>query len=465
MIELETQQTEAVTNGVPCDGDLKFTLEEVPSSAISIKVIGIGGCGSNIVNYMIDHGVGCVEFAAVNTDEQSLGKCRAPVKVQLGPKVTNGHGTGSDPGIGREAALESTEELTEMIGDADMVFLAVGLGGGTGTGAAPVIASLAKQIGALTVAAAIKPFDFEGSKRAKNASKGVTELLEQADTTVIIPNERMLDKADQGSGFFDGFMLGNDVVTEILVGITDVITKTGVMNCDFADLRTALHDAGKAVVSTARASGRDAAVQAAKAVISCQSVEHDGLTKASKVLVNVTGSEQFGLHDASEALKTVQKEIGSSADLTVGVVRDDALGDDVRVLLIASGFSGNDGFGLRVSTEDSPERVQGPGQEGPWRSQQVIDLMDSEGNGLPPVNGHDHPGGHPDEVYRSGDNVAEAVVASEESKPSGSQPEPAGENGGSFDYMPPPNIRIEEEPEEEPTLPRPSFFRRRALFR
>ncbi len=461
MIEMETPQAQEEVGGTLPDSDLKFTLEEVPSSAISIKVIGIGGCGGNIVNHMIERDVGCVEFAAVNTDEQALAGCRAPVKIRLGPRVTHGHGTGSNPEIGREAALESTEELTEMIGDADLVFITTGLGGGTGTGAAPVIASLAKQIGALTIATAIKPFDFEGGKRAKNASKGVADLLDQADTTVIIPNERMLEKADQGSSFFDGFLLGNDVVTEILVGITDVITKTGVMNCDFADLRTALQDAGRAVVATARASGRDAAVQAAKAVISSQAIEHDGLSKAGKVLVNVTGSGQFGLHDASEALKAVQQEIGKTADLTVGVVRDESLGEDVRVLLMASGFSG-EGFGLEVPPEPVREAVK----ETPWRSQRVVELMDSEAQRPSPDSGQDPNEPGPPGGYRfNGEDEQPAAARAGSRSDHRPQDEQDAGHGESFEYMPPPNIRIEKDADEEPTLPRPSFFRRRARGR
>ncbi len=445
MNQQEAQHPAADANGTPQATDLKFTLEEVPQSAISIKVIGIGGCGGNIVDHMIESGVGCVEFATVNTDQQALRRNRAETKVKLGERVTQGHGTGSNPDIGREAALENTEELTELLGDADMVFLAVGMGGGTGTGAAPVIASLAKQVGALTIAVAVKPFSFEGSKRSANADRGVAELLEQVDTAVIIPNERVIDSVEQGSGFFDGFLLGNEIARETLVGITDVITKTGVMNCDFADLRTVFQEAGRAVVTTARASGRNAAVEAARGIISSQSMEHSGLSNATKVLVNVTGSGQFGLHDASEALRTIQQEIGPQADLTVGVVRDDSLGEDVRVLMIASGFAG-EGFGLEPGHGGVAAREQSNEQDSPWRSQRVVEVMDADNDGRDRA----------DEPAAEGEFPAMSESASEPQAPEGEAP---------FDYMPPPNIRVEEEAEEEPTPQRSSFFRRKTLFR
>ena len=317
----------------------------MPRSRVSIKVVGIGGCGGNIIDYMIESGLGGVDYICLNTDEQALERCTSPVRLQIGKRVTQGYGTGSDPEVGREAALENTEELTDLLADTDMVFLVTGLGGGTGTGAAPVVGSLAKQMGALTIAAVVKPFAFEGKRKNLVADGGFRDLLEQVDTAMEVPNERLLDQIEPGSGFFESFRLANRIATETLQGITDIINRPGIMNSDFADIRAVLEEAGVAVVGSSQAGGPDAAVQAAREAIASLMVDQEVLPKATKILVNVTGSAQFGMHDASEALHLIQREFDHDANLIIGTVRDDSLGDEVRVMVVASGFS-EDSFEL-----------------------------------------------------------------------------------------------------------------------
>ena len=460
MIELTTTPKESTETR---EGDgLKFTLEEVPSSSISIKAIGIGGCGGNIVDFMIDSGLGCVDFACVNTDEQALETCRAPFKLRMGQRVTQGYGTGSNPEVGREAALENTEELTELLGDADMVFLALGLGGGTGTGAAPVISSLAKQMGALTIAAAVKPFSFEGKRRTDTAEAGLDTLLEQVDTAIVIPNERLLGQIEAGSGFFDGFRVANQIATQTLEGITDLITKTGIMNSDFADVRSVFQDAGIAVVGSAQCGGRDAAIQAAREAIGSPVMEHEGLTQAGKVLVNITGSGQFGMHDASDALQLIQREIAGEADLTVGVVRDDSLGEEVRVMLIASGLV-RETFRIPSKNKQASVGSRYANRESAWESENVADLM-GPGDGLPQASADQAPS-----VAEELPAHAVSQVEPLDSRESSGDPAIEAErvqppNGSPYEFMPPPNIRADEETKEDPTLAKPSFFRRRSIF-
>ncbi len=450
---------------------LKFTLEEVPHSAIRIKVIGIGGCGGNIVDYMIANGVAGVEFACVNTDEQALKSSRAPVKLCMGQRVTQGYGTGSSPDVGREAALENTEEISELLGDADMVYITLGLGGGTGTGAGPVIASLAKQMGALTVAAAVKPFSFEGKRRAQTAADGLETLLEQVDTVIVIPNERLLDQAEAGSGFFDSFLVANAIATETLVGITDIISKKGVMNTDFADVKAVLQEAGPAFVGASERGGRDSAMQAARDAISCPVMEHGGLARATKVLVNITGSSQFGMHDASEAIQLIQREIATDADLTVGVVRDDSMGEVVRVMMIASGFA-KDSLPRISRGREMSHKPRFDERQPAWQSEGVADLLGSE-HGAPEASAARHAPVAPAQVPQaSPPRVETQPPAAPESAPPASAPNrnpdaAEGQSGRSpFEFMPPPNIRARDEPDEEDqTAEKPAFFRRRSIFR
>lgn len=468
MTELESRLSEPTGGGK--EDSVKFTLEEAPQSAISIKVVGLGGCGGNIVDFMMDTGVEHVEFACVNTDEQALQRCRAPMKLRIGQRVTQGYGTGSNPDVGREAALENTEELTELMGQADMVFLALGLGGGTGTGAGPVIASLAKQMGALTIAAAVKPFVFEGKRRSQTAEAGLAALLEQVDTVIIIPNESLLGEIEPGSGFFDGFRVANKIAMQTLEGITDLITKTGIMNSDFADVRAVFQDAGIAVVGSAQCAGREAALQAAREAIGSPVMEHEGLSRASKVLVNITGSGQFGMHDASDALQLIQREIGREADLTVGVVRDESMGEDVRVMLIASGFE-QEAFRPPPKRKETTEaHFQ---RERSWKSETAGGLLGSD-HGLPQsssvVQPRPAPQARPLAAVPPQEEVHAQVVEAPE--PEAEMPErvpveaePLDRQVGSpYDFVPSPTVRAEDDADESQTMTRPSFFRRRSFF-
>ena len=344
----------------------------MPKSAVSIKVVGIGGCGCNVLDTMIEHEIGAADYIAINTDEQALESSKASAKLQIGRRVTAGHGTGSDPKIGREAALEGTEEITEMLTGADMVFIVAGLGGGTGTGAAPVIASLAKQVGALTVATPIKPFSFEGPRRSRTADEGLDALVENVDTAIVIQNENALSQVEPGTGFFDGFQVAHEIVSDTLRGITGILSDHGVMNTDFSDLKAVLEDAGMAAVGTAQRTGRDAAMQAARDALASPVIAEEGLVRASKVLVNITGSSQFGMHDATEALQLIQREVSSDSDVILGVVQDDSLGEMVRVLLIASGFT-QQTFQLRPENEGEALPPPEPSKSG-WESEPAVDL-------------------------------------------------------------------------------------------
>lgn len=424
---------------------VKFTLAEVPTGAVSIKVIGIGGCGGNVVDHMIDAGVAGVDFSCVNTDEQALKSCTAPTKILLGQRVTQGYGTGSDPDVGREAALENTEELTELLGDADMVFLCVGLGGGTGTGAGPVIASLAKQMGALTIAAAIMPFGFEGKRRCRQAEAGMEALIEQVDTAIPVPNEQMLGQLEPGSGFFDAFERANRSTLRILNGINDVILKPGIMNADFADVRAVLSDAGMAVVGSAQSDSRDAAVQAARDALACPKVSGQDISRASKVLVNITGSAHFGIQDASEALLLIQREIASEANLIIGTVCDESMGESVRVMIVASGFS-EASFRLEAPVE-SPIVAEAPvPSASPWQDETAVELLETEVTEIPP------------EVGLEADAPPVSADPAEPPATNG-YPEPEHKP---LEFMPPPKIRDES---TEIETDRPSFFRRHSIFR
>lgn len=429
----------------------KFTLEQVPSGRVTVKVVGVGGCGGNIVDHMIKTGVEGVDFCAVNTDEQALDNCLAPTKVLIGRRVTQGYGTGSNPDVGREAALEDTEDLTEMLGDVDMVFLVIGLGGGTGTGAGPSVAALAKQAGALTVAAAVKPFEFEGPRRANVGNEGLDNLVAQVDTAVVVENQRSLDHIDAGSGFFENFKMADQCVLETLKGITDIIMKPGIMNSDFADVRAVLGEAGLAVVGSSMRSGRDAAVHAARDALASSSFEQGGLSKANKVLISVTGSDQLATHDATQALGLVQRELAPDVNMIIGIVQDDSLAESVRVLVIASGLY-HEGFKLDP-TDDAPEAF--PQAEpfppavpsaGTWHSETPVEVLDTE----------------PDEPVEAVAPAAEeqqfGELAYEEAE------DRAAVNGGPIEFMPPPKIREEDFEQDESGVRRPGFFSR-SIFR
>ena len=278
-------------------GDLKFLMQEEHLMGTRIKVIGVGGGGSNAVTRMMNEGVSGVEFYVMNTDVQALNASPVPNKVVIGSKLTNGLGAGSDPATGRQAAVEDTEKIIEMLEGADMVFVTAGLGGGTGTGAAPVVASLAKEMNALTVAIVTKPFAFEGPRRMKAAIKGLADLAQTVDTVVTIPNDRLLELVPKGTSFFEAFRIADDVLRQAVQGISDIITTPGIINRDFSDIRAIMLGMGHAMMGTALARGDGATVDAARIAISSPLMEEGGVRGARGVLINITASNQLSLHE------------------------------------------------------------------------------------------------------------------------------------------------------------------------
>ena len=302
-----------------------------------IKVIGVGGGGGNAVNRMIAANVEGVEFIAANTDVQALESSQAPVKLQLGVKLTSGLGAGANPDIGRRAALEDSDKIIEALEGADMVFVTAGLGGGTGTGAAPVIASLASEMGALTVAVVTQPFSFEGKRRMKQAERGMQELLESVDTLIVIPNEKLLAVA-RDAGFFESFRIADDVLRQGVQGISDIITIPGVINRDFADVRTTMAGMGYSVMGTAVRSGADRAKEAAAAAMASPLLESGAIDGAKGILINITGSSNLKLNEVFEASTIIQNAAHEDANIIFGAVQDESMGDDVKITVIATGF-------------------------------------------------------------------------------------------------------------------------------
>jgi cell division protein FtsZ len=304
-----------------------------------IKVMGVGGGGGNAVNRMIDAQLRGIEFIAVNTDLQALAKCRAPLRLQLGKLITRGLGAGSDPEIGRKAALEDTERILEVLQGADMIFLAAGLGGGTGTGAVPVIASLAAEVGALTVAVVTKPFAFEGRRRMHLADKGLAELREAVDTVICIPNERLLNFVDRGTPLTEAFLIADDVLRQGVQGISDLITIPGEVNADFADVRTIMSGMGMALMGTGVAKGENRAFEAAQAAVSSPLLEETSIQGARGVLINITGGRDLTLHEVAEAARAISEMVDEDANIISGLVVDDDMAGEVKITVIATGFS------------------------------------------------------------------------------------------------------------------------------
>ena len=304
-----------------------------------IKVIGCGGGGTNAVDRMVDAGMRGVEFIAVNTDAQALAMCDAQIKLQLGGTITKGLGAGADPKIGREAAEESREELKEAIRGADMVFVTAGEGGGTGTGAAPVIAQIAKEQGALTVGVVTKPFAFEGLQRTRRAEEGIEALRKHVDSVIVIPNERLLEVVDAHTSIVDAFRLADDVLRQGVQGITDLITVPGLINLDFADVRTIMANAGSSLMGIGTASGENRAAEAAKSAISSPLLEST-VSGATGVLMNITGGPDMGLFEVNEAATIIRQAAHSDCNVIFGAVIDEMIGDHLRVTVIATGFDG-----------------------------------------------------------------------------------------------------------------------------
>ncbi|GFN24069.1 MAG: cell division protein FtsZ [Thermoanaerobacteraceae bacterium] len=304
-----------------------------------IKVVGVGGGGNNAVNRMIAASLKGVEFISVNTDAQALRLCQAEQKIQIGAKLTKGLGAGANPEIGKKAAEESREELAQRLQGADMVFITAGMGGGTGTGAAPVVAQIAKEVGALTVAVVTRPFTFEGRKRALQAESGIAELRTKVDTLIVIPNDRLLQVADKQTTITEAFRIADDVLRQGVQGISDLITVPGLINLDFADVKTIMTDAGSALMGIGRATGEKRAVEAAKMAVSSPLLE-TSIEGARGILLNITGGPNLGLFEVNEAAEIIAASADPDANIIFGAVIDENLKDEIRVTVIATGFEG-----------------------------------------------------------------------------------------------------------------------------
>jgi cell division protein FtsZ len=317
--------------------DLRIQYEDETPAGAKIKVIGVGGGGNNAVNRMIAAGVKGVEFISANTDAQALQLSNAPVKLQLGVKLTSGLGAGANPDVGRRAALEDSDKIIEALEGADMVFVTAGLGGGTGTGAAPVIASLASEMGALTVAVVTRPFAFEGKRRMMQAERGMAELLESVDTLIVIPNEKLLAVA-KDAGFFESFRIADDVLRQGVQGISDIITIPGVINRDFADVKTTMAGMGYAVMGTAVGRGQNRAMDAAMAAMASPLLEAGAIDGARGILINITGSNTLKLSEVNEASTIIQNAAHEDCNIIFGAVQDERMKDEVKITVIATGF-------------------------------------------------------------------------------------------------------------------------------
>jgi cell division protein FtsZ len=318
-------------------GEMRIQFHEENARGARIKVIGVGGGGGNAVNRMIQAKMEGVEFIAANTDVQALKLSQAPVKLQLGVRLTSGLGAGANPDVGRRAALEDSEKIIEALEGADMVFVTAGLGGGTGTGAAPVIASLASEMGILTVAVITRPFAFEGKRRLQQAERGMRELIDGVDTMIVIPNEKLLVVA-KDAGFFESFRIADDVLRQGVQGISDIITIPGIINRDFADVKTTMAGMGQAVMGTAVRSGSNRAIEAAQAAMASPLLEAGAIDGARGILINITGSSSLKLSEVNEASSLIQAAAHEDANIIFGAVLDERMGEEVKITVIATGF-------------------------------------------------------------------------------------------------------------------------------
>ncbi len=318
---------------------LLIELDEDLSRGAVLKVVGVGGAGGNAVDNMIEHGLKGVEFVAINTDVQALNRCRAPVKVHIGSTITRGLGAGARPEVGRKAAEEDEDKIREALAGADMVFVTAGMGGGTGTGAAPVVARTARELGALTVAVVTKPFLFEGKQRMRNAEAGLRDLRSCVDTIITIPNEKLFEVVNEKTGFKEAFRIADDVLRQGVQGISDIITVPGLVNVDFADVKTVMEGRGLALMGTASATGEERARKAAQGAVSSPLLEDVKVEGARGVLINVTGSSSLTLMEVREAAGVIYEAAHEEANIIFGAVIDDRVGEEVRVTVIATGFA------------------------------------------------------------------------------------------------------------------------------
>ena len=335
------------------DNGLRICFNEEARNDARIKVIGVGGGGNNAVNRMIDSGMEHIEFIVANTDLQALRMSRAATKIQLGVKLTNGLGAGANPEIGRKAALEDSDKIIEALEGADMVFVTAGLGGGTGTGATPIIASLASEMGALTVAVVTKPFAFEGKRRMQQAERGISELMESVDTTIVIPNEKLLAVAEN-AGFFESFRIADDILRQGVQGISDIITIPGIINRDFADVKAIMAGMGYAVMGTATAAGEHRTVEAAQRAIASPLLEAGAIDGARGILINITGSNSLKLAEVQQACTIIQGAAHEDANIIFGAVLDEKMKDAVKITVIATGFKEEDMHRSRHRENDDP---------------------------------------------------------------------------------------------------------------
>jgi cell division protein FtsZ len=359
----------------PDDSKLGVTLEEDQLTA-KIKVVGVGGGGGNAVNRMIQTGIKGVEFLVANTDVQAMRASLAPVKIQIGGKLTKGLGAGANPEIGKQAALEDTDRILEHLSGADMIFITTGMGGGTGTGAAPIIASLAAELGALTVAVVTKPFAFEGKRRRVQAEHGIRALRDTVDTLITIPNERLLNFVERATSLGEAFKIADDILRQAVQGISDLITVPGEINLDFADVKTIMHGMGMALMGTGISSGEHRAVEAAQRAISSPLLEEASIEGAKGVLINITGGTDMTLFEVHEAASIIQEAADEEANIIFGTVIDPKMKDEVKVTVIATGFdSATKGLlsprGEQLSPPTQPQRVATPNRVPTQAGQQL----------------------------------------------------------------------------------------------
>ena len=434
--------------------------DEMPRGA-RIKVIGVGGGGNNAVNRMIAARVEGVEFIAANTDVQALQMSDAAVKLQLGVKLTSGLGAGANPDVGRRAALEDSDKIIEALEGADMVFVTAGLGGGTGTGAAPVIASLASEMGALTVAVVTRPFAFEGKRRMMQAERGMQELLESVDTVIVIPNEKLLAVA-KDAGFFESFRIADDVLRQGVQGISDIITIPGVINRDFADVKTTMAGMGYAVMGTSLRSGANRASEAAMAAMASPLLEAGAIDGARGILINITGSSSLKLSEVNEASSIIQNAAHEDANIIFGAVLDESMGDDVKITVIATGFKQQEmperrermlaEATLPGSRYDVPVQPRVPAQRFPVNRDHVrFDQASERSVTLPPTQPASHPiASHPIEVWSDAPPARDLPAEPPTPTPAISSP------AASFPAAPPtpaPAISLPAAPPANPPIP------------
>ena len=346
-------------------------LAENRISGANLKVVGVGGGGCNAVNTMIKAGLNGVEFVGANTDAQALTACSAPIKVQLGAKLTKGLGAGANPEIGRNAMLEDKDRIREMLVGADMVFITAGLGGGTGTGGAPILATIARDAGALTVAVVTKPFLFEGKRRQRQADDGLKELRKCVDTLITIPNQRLLNIAGRDMSLLETFRTADEVLLEAVRGISDLITINGLINLDFADVRTVMSEMGLALMGTGIASGENRAIEAAQRAISSPLLEDITISGARGILINITGGADLTLYEVNEASTLIQEEADEDANIIFGAVIDENLREEMRVTVIATGFG---------RAEEKEERLPESRAAAQQREKTVINFARKESN-------------------------------------------------------------------------------------